>query len=93
MEDQWVLILYLAGLTPVGKRALANITAICEQHLKGHYSIDVVDLLENPGQAEKDQIFAVPTLVRRLPKPLRKVIGDLSDSEKVVTGMDMRLSG
>jgi circadian clock protein KaiB len=89
MEDDWILVLYRAGSTPVADRALANAKAICDAHLNGHYSIEVVDLLKDPGLAEKDQIFAVPTLVRRHPGPVRKMIGDLSDYEKVMTGMDI----
>lgn len=88
-EHDWILVLYLAGPTPVAKRALANINSICENHLNGHYSVEVVDLIENPAMAESDQIFAVPTLVRRNPGPIRKMIGDLSDHQKVMAGMDI----
>jgi circadian clock protein KaiB len=89
-DGKWVLLLYVAGMTPAAKRALANITAICEEHLQGEYSLDVIDLLEQPVLAERHQIFAVPTLVRRSPTPLRKMIGDLSDHKKVLAGMEMR---
>jgi circadian clock protein KaiB len=89
-DERWVLYLYIAGMTPAANRALANIRAICEEHLQGQYSIDVIDLLEKPALAEGHQIFAVPTLVRQLPTPLRKIIGDLADSEKVLVGLDIR---
>jgi circadian clock protein KaiB len=88
--EKWVLYLYVAGMTPAAKRALANIEAICKEHLEGRYSIDVIDLLEQPALAEGRQIFAVPTLVRQLPPPLRKIIGDLADTEKVVVGLDIQ---
>lgn len=87
--ERWVLDLYVAGMTATAKRALANLHAICEEHLEGKYSLAVIDLLERPALAEDHQIFAVPTLVRRMPPPLRKVIGDLSESEKVLTGLDI----
>ncbi|MGM0432746.1 MAG: circadian clock KaiB family protein [Spirochaetota bacterium] len=89
-SEQWELRLYVAGMTPAAKRAVANIKEVCEEHLAGQYSLEVVDLLEKPALAEGDQILAAPTLVRRLPTPLRKVIGDLSDTEKVLVGLDLR---
>jgi len=89
-EERWELRLYVAGMTPTSVRALENLEEICEEHLAGRYSIKVVDLLENPQLAEGDQIFAVPTLVRRLPPPVRKLIGDLSATEKVLVGLDIR---
>ena len=89
-SEQWELRLYVAGMTPAAKQAIANINEICEEHLAGQYSLEVVDLLKKPALAEGDQILAVPTLVRRLPSPLRKVIGDLSDTEKVLVGLDLR---
>jgi circadian clock protein KaiB len=89
-EKKWILRLYIAGLTPAAERALANIKTICTQHLEGQYSLEVVDLLESPALAEGDQIFAVPTLVRQLPTPLRKIIGDLSNARKVVVGLDIK---
>ncbi len=88
-DEKWVFLLYIAGLTPVAKRALTNITAVCEVYVQGNYSIDVVDILVDPEVADRDQIFAVPTLVRRTPRPVRKVIGDLSDSVKVMAGLDL----
>jgi circadian clock protein KaiB len=87
--EEWVLHLYIAGMTPAARRAKANILAICEEHLAGRYSLEVVDLFEQPEMAEGRQIIAVPTLVRRVPAPLRKIIGDLSNSEKVVWGLDI----
>ena len=89
-SEQWELRLYVAGMTPTAKRAIANIKAICDEHLAGQYSLEVVDLMENPTLAEGDQILAVPTLVRELPPPLRKIIGDLSNTEKVLVGLDLR---
>lgn len=88
-QQRWVLRLYVAGMTAAASRALANITRICEERLAGRCSLEVVDLIEQPGLAEEDQILAVPTLVRRLPPPLRKVIGDLSDTEKVLVGLEL----
>jgi circadian clock protein KaiB len=91
-DKKWILRLYIAGITPAAERALTNIKTICALHLKDQYSLQVIDLLESPALAEGDQIFAVPTLVRQLPKPLRKIIGDLSNTEKVVVGLDIRTS-
>src|SRR3990172_6446892 len=76
----WNLRLYVAGQTPKSIRAFANLKVLCEEHLKGRYQIEVIDLMENPQLARGDQIVAVPTLVRNLPQPVRKIIGDLSDS-------------
>jgi circadian clock protein KaiB len=89
-DERWILFLYVAGMTPAAKRALSNIKAICEEHLEGQYSLEIIDLLERPGLAEGHQVFAVPTLVRQLPEPLRKIIGDLADSEKVLVGLDIQ---
>lgn len=87
---KWRLRLYVAGKTPRSVAALANLKQICETHLRGSYSIEVVDLIENPKLAEDHQIFAIPTLVRQLPPPLVKIIGDLSDTERVLVGLDIR---
>jgi circadian clock protein KaiB len=87
--EKWVLSLYIAGMTPAAHRALDNIKAICEEHLQGKYSLEVIDLIEQPGLAEVHQIFAVPTVVRQLPSPLRKIIGDLADSERVLVGLEL----
>jgi circadian clock protein KaiB len=89
-DNKWILRLYIAGMTPAAEKALANIKAICTQHLDGRYSVEVLDLLKQPALAEGEQIFAVPTLVRQLPPPLRKIIGDLSNTEKVVVGLDLK---
>lgn len=84
------LRLYVAGQTPKSVAALANLKRFCEEHLAGKYKIEVVDLVENPKLARSDQILAIPTLVRRLPEPIRKIIGDLSSSERVLVGLEIR---
>jgi circadian clock protein KaiB len=86
----WNLRLYVAGQTPKSIRAFANLKELCEEHLKGSYQIEVVDLLEHPQLARGDQIVAVPTLVRQLPPPVRKIIGDLSNTVRVLVGLDLR---
>jgi circadian clock protein KaiB len=83
-DEFWQLRLYIAGQSPKSLRALANLTNLCEEHLAGHYDIEVVDLVEYPSMAGSDDILAIPTLVRRLPAPLRKVIGDLSNPDRVL---------
>jgi circadian clock protein KaiB len=80
----------VAGQTPKSIRAFANLKVLCEEHLKGHYQIEVIDLLENPQLARGDQIVAVPTLIRKLPLPVRKIIGDLSNTDRVLVGLDLR---
>jgi circadian clock protein KaiB len=90
LPEQWILRLYIAGMTPTSRSAIANIKRICAEHLEGRYTLEVIDLVERPTLAEGDQIFAVPTLVRQLPPPLRKIIGDLSDTEKVIVGLDIQ---
>ncbi len=92
-EPRWILRLYVAGQTPKSVRAFANLTQICEEHLAGDYRIEVVDLLENPKLAEGDQILAIPTLVRQLPPPVRKIIGDLSQTERVLVGLNILPAG
>jgi len=87
--DIWNLRLYVAGQTPKSLAAFANLKRLCEDHLKGHYTIEVIDLAENPRLAKDDQILAVPTLVRKLPQPVRKIIGDLSNTEHVLVGLDL----
>jgi circadian clock protein KaiB len=89
-NDTWSLRLYVAGQTPKSVAAFANLKTICEEHLKGKYTIEVVDLLQNPQLARGDQILALPTLVRKLPAPVRKIIGDLSDTERVLIGLDLK---
>lgn len=88
----WRLRLYVAGQTPKSVMAFANLKKICENHLKGRYRIEVVDLLERPALSKGDQILAIPTLVRKLPQPVRKIIGDLSDTERVLVGLDLSAS-
>ena len=90
MRDEWVLKLYVAGQTPKSITAFKNLKAICEEQLKGQYEIEVIDLLVNPQLGRDDQILAIPTLVRKLPVPVRKIIGDLSDTERVLVGLDLR---
>jgi len=89
-EKKWELRLYVAGKTPKSVTALTNLKKYCETHLKGQYRIEVIDLLIQPQLAEGDQIFAIPTLVRKVPEPIRKIIGDLSNEEKVLVGLDIR---
>jgi circadian clock protein KaiB len=89
-EPTWELRLYVAGQTAKSLQAFANLKRICEEHLGGRYQIEVVDLMKNPELAKGDQIFALPTLVRKLPEPVRKIIGDLSNTERVLVGLDLR---
>jgi len=88
--ETWQLRLYVAGQTPKSLKAFANLKQICETHLSDKYQIEIVDLIENPQLARGDQILAVPTLVRKLPQPVRKIIGDLSDTDRVLVGLDLR---
>jgi circadian clock protein KaiB len=88
--DRWNLRLYIAGQTSKAVAALDNLKRICDEHLAGRYVIEVVDLLKNPQLAAGDQILAVPTLVRKLPPPLKRIIGDLSNEERVLVGLDLR---
>ena len=92
-DGHYNLRLYVAGQTPKSITALANLKTICEEHLAGRYRIEVIDLLQQPQLAAGDQILAVPTLVRRLPEPLKKIIGNLSDKERVLVGLDLRPDG
>jgi circadian clock protein KaiB len=89
-DEVWALRLYVAGHTPKSVTAFDNLKKICEEHLKGKYHIEVIDLLKNPQLARGDQIIAVPTLVRSLPQPLKKIIGDLSNTLRVLVGFDLR---
>jgi circadian clock protein KaiB len=89
VEKSWNLRLYIAGQTPKSIAALTNLKKICEQHLANQYSIEIIDLVRNPQLARIDQIFAIPTLVRNLPTPIKKIIGDLSNTEKVLVGLDV----
>ena len=89
--ELWQLRLYVAGQTPKSLLAFTNLKRLCEERLQGRYSIEVIDLLKTPQLAEDDQILALPTLVRKLPVPIRKIIGDLSNTERVLVGLDLRL--
>ena len=89
----WELRLYVAGMTPTSIRAFENLKKLCEEHMHGAYQIQVIDLLERPKLASGDQIVAVPTLVRRLPTPVKKIIGDLSNTDRVLVGLDLRPAG
>jgi circadian clock protein KaiB len=89
-EDQWQLRLYVAGPTAKSIKAFDNLKKICDENLQGKYRIEVIDLIKNPQLAKGDQILAVPTLVRKLPPPLKKIIGDLSDTTRVLVGLDLR---
>jgi circadian clock protein KaiB len=91
--DTWELRLYVAGQTTKSVTALANLKRYCEEHLAGRYTLEVIDLLRHPQLAEGDQILAIPTLVRKVPEPIRKIIGDLSNEEKVLVGLDIRPHG
>jgi circadian clock protein KaiB len=88
--DVWELRLYVAGQTPRSLAAFANLKRICEEHLAGRYNIEVVDLMKHPQLAAGDQILAIPTLVRKLPQPLRKIVGDLRDTERALVGLQLR---
>lgn len=88
--EVWHLRLYVAGQSPKSLRAFVNLTELCEEHLPGRHEIEVIDLMEHPGLARSDDILAIPTLVRRLPAPLRKIIGDLSDTERVLVGLRLQ---
>ena len=89
-DEIWHLRLYVAGQSPKSLHAFANLKELCEAHLAGHYEIEIVDLAEHPSLARRDDILAIPTLVRRLPEPLRKIIGDLSNTERVLVGLRLR---
>jgi circadian clock protein KaiB len=89
-NDMWTLRLYVAGQSPKSLLAFQNLKTLCEEHLLGQYEIEVVDLVEHPSQARSDDILAIPTLVRRMPPPVRKIIGDLSNTERVLVGLRLR---
>jgi circadian clock protein KaiB len=88
--ERWDLRLYTAGQSPKSLAALSNLKRICDEHLPGRYSIEVIDLMKNPRLAKDDEIVAIPTLVRKLPAPLRKIIGDLSNEERALVGLQLR---
>jgi circadian clock protein KaiB len=89
-EEKWELRLYTAGQTPKSVAAFNNLKRLCEEHMPGRYEIEVIDLMLNPRLAKEDQIVAIPTLVRKLPEPLRRIIGDLSDTERALVGLQLR---
>jgi circadian clock protein KaiB len=89
-KESWLLKLYVAGQTPRSVLAFTNLKEICEEHLDGKYKIEVIDLLMNPNLAKDDQILALPTLMRKLPEPVKKIIGDLSNTERVLVGLDIK---
>jgi circadian clock protein KaiB len=89
--QSYSLRLYVAGQTPKSVLAFNNLRRICDEHLAGRYEIEIIDLMENPQLAQGDQILAIPTLVRRLPEPIKKIIGDLSNTERVLVGLDLRV--
>jgi circadian clock protein KaiB len=91
-DGAWNLRLYIAAKTPKSVRALANLKKLCEEHLGGRYHIEVIDLVEHPELAASHQIVAIPTLVRQLPSPMRKIIGDLSNTERVLVGLELAAS-
>jgi circadian clock protein KaiB len=91
LGERYVLRLYVTGMTPRSTGAIAAIKALCEEHLEGHYDLEVVDIYQHPALAKDEQIIAVPTLVKKLPAPLRKLIGNLSDKERVLLGLDLRV--
>jgi circadian clock protein KaiB len=88
--ERWELRLYTAGQSPKSLAALANLKRVCDDHRAGRYSIEVIDLLKNPRLAKDDEIIAIPTLVRKLPQPLRKLVGDLSDTERTLVGLQLK---
>lgn len=88
-EEKYLLKLYVTGLTPASTRAIANIKNICEEHLKGRYELEVIDIYQQPVLAKGEQIIAAPTLIRKLPLPLRKFIGDMSNTERILLGLDL----
>jgi circadian clock protein KaiB len=88
-KEEWKLRLYVAGQTPKSLTAFANLKRICDEHLAGRYHIEVIDLMRQPELAQTDQIIALPTLVRKLPEPIKRIVGDLSNSERVIVGMNL----
>lgn len=89
-QDGYNLRLYVAGQTPKSMAAITNLKKLCEKHLPGRYKIEVIDLMKDPALAQRDQIVAIPTLIRQLPEPLKRIIGDLSNAEKVLVGLDIQ---
>ena len=91
-NEKYVLSLYITGITPKSTRAIQNIKKICEENLKGRYELEVIDIYQQPILAKYEQIIAAPTLIKKLPLPLRRLIGDMSDKERILVGLDLRLS-
>jgi len=89
-QEKYVLRLYITGMTPNSKRAVENVKKICDEFLKGRYELEIIDIYQQPALAEGEQIIAAPTLIKKLPHPLRKLIGDMSNTEKVLLGLDLR---
>jgi circadian clock protein KaiB len=89
VEESWNLFLYIAGQTPKSLTAFSNLKRLCEEHLQGRYRIEIIDLVKEPHRAQADQIVALPTLVRKLPEPIKRIVGDLSNTDRVVVGMDL----
>jgi circadian clock protein KaiB len=92
-NEQWDLCVYVTDNSPKSQRAIENLRAACEEHLAGRYQIEIVDVLKNPRRAAADQILAAPTVVRRLPAPIRKLVGDLSDNDRLLTGLELKAYG
>lgn len=90
-DEKYILRLYITGMTPNSKRAVENVKKICEEYLKGRYELEVIDIYQQPTLAQQEQIIAAPTLIKKLPGPLRKLIGDMSNTEKVLVGLDLRV--
>jgi circadian clock protein KaiB len=93
VEERWNLFLYVAGQTPKSLTAFSNLKRLCDEHLLGRYQIEIIDLVKEPHRAQADQIVALPTLVRKLPEPIKRIVGDLSKTDRVVVGMDLRRIG
>jgi len=89
-KQKFVLRLYVAGINPKSSAAIRNITALCEEHLKGHYELEIIDIYQQPTLAKGEQIIAAPTLIKKLPEPLRRFIGNLADADRVLVGLDLR---
>lgn len=89
-DQHYVLRLYVTGSTPRSSKAIQNLRALCEEHLQGRYDLQVIDIYQQPGSARREQIFAAPTLVKQLPAPIRKLVGDLSNTDQVLMGLDLR---
>lgn len=90
MPPNYILKLYVTGSSPRAEQAIANLRRICEEDLSGEYALEIIDVIEQPEAAERDKVLATPTLIKQLPPPLRRVIGDLSDREKVILGLELR---